>query len=165
MAVVVLVLVLLVVAALVVSGVVLLVLLLAQRSRSTQQRGSELVPGQPGVAPTAWALSQAPEARLHRRMVDALASVRSAEPLGGLAVTDLRVQLQLHAEQLDQRLVAVASVTGTERQPALDGVARDVDELEQVAGQAVVLSAGTGPDPAALDALSSRLRMLGPGAA
>lgn len=156
--------VLVVLAALVVSGVVLFVGLLTQRSRSAQQRHSELVPGRPGGAPREWALSHDPEARLHRRMVDALASVRAVEPLGGLAVTDLRVQLELYAELLDQRLVGASSVTGTVHGPALDAVARDVDELEQVAGQVVVLASAGSPDPGALDALGGRLRMLGPGA-
>lgn len=133
----------------------------AARARTDNQ----LVPGQDGVAPASWAGSHDREAVLHRRLVKALASVRASETAGGLAVTDLRIQLELHAEQLDRRLVACAVAVGPPREKALTGLTHAVDELESVAGQTVVVASGAEPDPASLEALSGRLRELGPGSA
>lgn len=97
-------------------------------------RSNEIIPGQPTNAPAAWAGSHDPEARLHRRIRDALALLRADPKLeyDGERI-DARVRIELAAIHLDNWLIAVSKTPPRLRESALVNADYTVTELENVA--------------------------------
>ena len=150
----------------VVAGVVVGAVALARRSQAQFAAANELVPGTPSAAPASWAGAHSPEALLHRRLVAALSGLRTVEAATGGSLDaggiDLRVQLELRADDLDRRLVAAAALPPTARQPALAVLASSVGTVEDVAGalgQRLAVGGAT-PDAPALETLGQQLRAL-----
>lgn len=148
------------------SGAVLIALVLARRGQQQYVAQGELQPGRPSVAPPEWAGAHSEEARLHRRLGEALRGLSAASTAAGGAVDggslDLRVQVELRAEDLDRRLVAAAVLPAHQRDAALGVLSGDVATLEEVAGglgQRLALG-GASPDAPALEQLGRRLREL-----
>ena len=111
---------------------------IALRNAKAFERDSQLIAGVSTNAPTAWAGSQAPEARLHRRLRDALVALDANQAFdddGGLL--DLRVELQQQAISLDEQLVVTAALPAGLRADPLAHIADAVAAIEQaVAGLA-----------------------------
>lgn len=126
-----------VVAALAVAGVI------ALRNKSSFERDSRLAPGLSSSAPTAWAGSHDPEARLHRRLRDAIAALsanRAFDDDGNLLY--LRVELEHQAVALDEQLVATAALPLHVRREPLERVTGAVESLEQAVADLAGSSAG-----------------------
>lgn len=102
-------------------------------SRKQQREYRQVVPGVGPEAPAEWFGSHAPEAKLHRRIRDAVraAHAQPGAPVSGLATLD-------HAAvALDQRLIAAALLPERHRAAAIAELAPLVDRFEDgVAGLA-----------------------------
>jgi len=145
------------VAGLVAGGVVTA---LAATVRRGQRRANQVVPGVDSPAPSSWAGAHTPEARLHRRLRDAMGALRAIAATDPLAFEGL-ADVDRYALRLDQRLVAVAAVPESTRAPALAQVTADVEALEAAVGTlADQVAAGSPGIDGAVQALSQRLTQL-----
>ncbi|MCU1454979.1 MAG: hypothetical protein JWN46_3125 [Acidimicrobiales bacterium] len=150
---------LVVVIALVIGAVVLLRLM-----KHRYVGSGELVPGQHGVAPDAWAGSHDPEALLHRRLRDALAALRANQAFDDDgALLDVRVTLEQEALGLDQRLVAIAALAPRLRAEPLARATEAVETIEETVASTVGIStAAAAPRlQAALDQVRARTDLVG----
>jgi len=116
------------------------VFVMTRRIRAGALAANEIIPGQPTNAPSSWAGSHDPEARLHRRIRDALALLRSDPKLeyDGARI-DARVRIELAATELDNRLITAAASPTRIRESIVAQSDSAVTELENVAA---ALSAG-----------------------
>lgn len=95
----------------VVGGVVVFGRALLSDSRTQQREYRQVVPGVGPEAPANWFGSHAPEAKLHRRLRDAVKSAHAQAdaPISGLATLDAA------AISLDQRLIGAATLPDRHR--------------------------------------------------
>jgi hypothetical protein len=100
-----------------------------------------IVPGTATKAPAAWAGAHTPEARLHRRLREAVAAVRANPAMEDAFRMDARVSLEQQALAVDERLIAVAALPEAVRAEPLASVSAAVDAVE-----AAVASLVAGPD-------------------
>lgn len=116
------------------AGTVLVVI----RQRRSFARANEVVPGVSSPAPASWAGSHDPEARLHRRLRDAMAAVRAAtgDALDGRAL-ELRVELEQAVLALDESLVAVAALPAAAQAAPRARATAAVEDVERVAADLV----------------------------
>jgi hypothetical protein len=99
-----------------------------------------VVPGAASKAPAEWAGAHTPEARLHRRLRDAVAAVRANPATEDAFMMDARVSLEQQALAVDERLIAVAALPESVRAEPMAAVAAAVDAVE-----AAVASLVSGP--------------------
>jgi len=105
---------------------------IAARNKASFARSNELIPGVPTNAPAAWAGSHDPEARLHRRLRDALAALRANQAFDDNgAMLDLRVELEQQAQALDQQLISTAALPKNLRAEPLARLTAAVVSIEQ----------------------------------
>jgi len=113
-------------------GAVVVAGVIALRNKSSFERDSRLAPGLSTSAPAAWAGSHDPEARLHRRLRDAIAALSANQAFdddGNLI--DLRVELEHQAVALDEQLVATAALPLHVRREPLERITGGVVAIEQ----------------------------------
>lgn len=122
----------LLVVVLAVAAVVLFAVALARRSKAQLAAGLES-PGMPPGAPAEWAGQHTPEAKMHRRLI-ALARSLAAIPLGGAAEIERRVALEQRIQQLDQRLIGLASAPEAARREATAAMEPEVAAAEAAVG-------------------------------
>ncbi|MBX3286938.1 MAG: hypothetical protein KF703_16440 [Actinobacteria bacterium] len=109
-----------------------LALALAVRNKRAYTKSNELIPGTRSVAPASWAGSHDPEARLHRRLVAALAALRANQAFDhDGTLLDIRVELEQQAVEVDQQLVATAALPMHLRTEPLGRLTAAVESLEQ----------------------------------
>jgi hypothetical protein len=89
-----------------------------------------IVPGTATKAPAEWAGAHSPEARLHRRLRDAVAAVQANPAMEDAFMMDARVSLEQQALAVDERLIAVAALPDGVRSEPLASVAAAVDAVE-----------------------------------
>ncbi|MBF6447444.1 MULTISPECIES: hypothetical protein [Nocardia] len=111
---------------------------------------NQVVPGTATRAPTAWARSHDPEARLHRRLRDAMTALRAVTAYDTAATVTLRADLEQSALALDDHLVAISMLRPDARTAQLAQAERAVAAVE--AGVADYATAATQPDLRALEA-------------
>ncbi|AHH18058.1 hypothetical protein NONO_c32710 [Nocardia nova SH22a] len=144
-------------------GAALAVVAVNTGQRRRVSAANQLVPGVPSRAPESWALSHDPEARLHRRLRDAMAALRAVTAYDTVTTVTLRANLEQAALAMDDHLIAISALRPEHREPRLAKAAEGVAAIE--AGVAEYAGAATQPDPAALDAglagVQDRLRMVG----
>ncbi|GFG67393.1 hypothetical protein MKUB_48830 [Mycobacterium kubicae] len=120
----------------------------------TQQRAitrdNQLIPGRPTRAPRAWARSHDPEARLHRRLRDALRALHAVDALDTGSTVVLRADLEQTAFEVDDHLVAISQLSPVHKGELLGSITATVDAIE--AAVARYATAATGPDTSALEA-------------
>jgi hypothetical protein len=99
------------------------------------KRQFEARTGGPGLAPNApreWAGAHSPEAKLHRRLAAAARSL-DAQPMGDAVTIEQRVTIEQQILQLDQQLVAAATVPGATGgaglEPLVSAIERAVAQL------------------------------------
>ncbi|MDT5076989.1 MAG: hypothetical protein QOJ80_1626 [Mycobacterium sp.] len=119
---------------LVVAAVVLFAVALNRRSKAQLAAGVEVVPGMPTGAPAEWAGQHTPEAKLHRRLTG-LARSLAAIPLGDAASIERRSTVEQHIQQLDQRLIGLASAPDAARQEAVAELEPEVASAEAEVGK------------------------------
>ena len=116
-------------------------------------QANEVVPGTATRAPAEWAGAHTPEARLHRRLRDAVEAVRANPALEDVWMLEARVALEHHALAVDERLVAVAALPERVRAEPMAGVAAAVDAVEAAVTKLVV----SGPDGSGRSALDQAM--------
>lgn len=115
---------------LVVVSAVVAAVVVVRTNKDKYAEANEVVPGTPTRAPAAWAGAHTPEARLHRRLRDAVAAVRANPAMEDAWMLDARVSLEQQALAIDDRLVAVAALPERVRADALESVGVAVEALE-----------------------------------
>lgn len=103
---------------------------LVVRSKREFAEQNQVVPGRASPAPANWAGAHTREAKLHRRLGDA---VRGAHDNPRFVELGLAAQMQaIDAEALaiDERLVAAAGLPGSHRDAAIDALEANVVQLE-----------------------------------
>ncbi|MEO1058570.1 MAG: hypothetical protein AAFY28_16805 [Actinomycetota bacterium] len=83
---------------------------LAVRGKREYDTANEIVPGVPSNAPDSWAGSHSPEAKLHRRLRDAVAALRANPNVAEYGLTDSTASLEREALAIDERLIAAAAL-------------------------------------------------------
>ena len=111
-----------------------------------------VVPGTATSAPAEWAGAHTPEARLHRRLRDAVEAMRANPAMEDAFMMDARVSLEQQALAVDERLIAVAALPETVRAEPMASVVAAVDAVEAaVAALAAGPSSRSGLDQAMAD--------------
>jgi hypothetical protein len=155
-----------------VGGVVAILLVIGRHQKQSIAHDNQVVPGMPSNAPPSWAGSHDPEARLHRRLRDAVRALRAVNAYDTAASVNLRAGLEQSALAVDNHLIAIAALPQPHRDQALADATASVEAVE--AGVAQYASATTKPDPVAfetglqgvqtsIDAITQRIQALGPG--
>lgn len=144
---------------LVVVGVVA-VATMARSTRQSHLAANQVVPGVPTNAPAEWAGSHSPEARLHRRLRDAVAAMNVNPALADLAFAEARAMVETEALAVDDRLVAVGALAPHHRAERLPAVDKAVDAIEAVVAEMVDASLATADTEAALAAVRTRLEFV-----
>ncbi|MGO3327381.1 hypothetical protein [Gordonia sp. (in: high G+C Gram-positive bacteria)] len=133
---------LLVIVLLVVIGAGVFVFSLARSSKSAMAANAA-IPGVDVAVPASWGGSHDPEARLHRRIRDAVRALDDTIGMSGVAQIDDRARLMVSAQELDQRLVTIWSLPASAKQQPLAEVEDAVAALEASAAS-VALEPGDG---------------------
>jgi len=156
----------------VVGGVVAVLMVVSRHQKQTIAFDNEVVPGMPSNAPPSWAGSHDPEARLHRRLRDAIRALHGVNAYDTASSVNLRAGLEQSALAVDNHLIAIAGLPQPHRDQALPDATGAVEAIE--AGVAQYASATTKPDPIAfeaglqgvqtsIDAVTSKIQAVGPG--
>ncbi len=129
-------------------------------SKNNKER-NEVVPGVTSEAPANWAGSHEPEAKLHRRLRDAIAGIRSIAG-NDPSMSDTISSLQEDALDIDHQLVAASLLAPRFKEQALNDLAEAVEQLEEIAAQAVGRSTRTSERSVReqLNDLSDRLKSM-----
>ncbi|MGF6886956.1 hypothetical protein ABIA39_005445 [Nocardia sp. GAS34] len=155
-----------------VGGVAAILMVIARHQKQSIAYDNQVVPGMPSHAPPSWAGSHDPEARLHRRLRDAVRALHTVNAYDTAASVNLRAGLEQSALAVDNHLIAVAALPQPHRDQALPDATASVEAVE--AGVAQYAAATTKPDPVAfetglqgvqtsIDAITQRIQALGPG--
>ncbi len=123
---------------------------IAVRQKRSFVKANEVVPGRATAAPAAWAGSHSPEAKLHRRLTDAVAALRANATLSDGAFMESRATIEQTALAIDERLIAAAALPASHRNAAIAAVAPAVAALEDAVA-ALAAPAAAGSDQQALD--------------
>ena len=123
---------------LVVSAVVAATVVVRTNKRKFAE-ANEVVPGTTTQAPAEWAGAHTPEARLHRRLRDAVEALRANPAMEDAFMMDARVSLEQQALAVDQRLIAVAALPERVRAEPLASVSAAVDALENAVAAVVTV--------------------------
>jgi hypothetical protein len=91
---------------------------------------NSVVPGVATRAPASWAGAHTPEARLHRRLRDAVAAMRANPAMEDSWMLEARVSLEQQALTIDDRLVAAAALPESVRADSVESVLVAVEALE-----------------------------------
>ena len=112
-------------------------------------KANEVIPGRATGAPAEWAGAHTPEARLHRRLRDAVQALGANPAMEDSWMLDARVSLEEQAVAVDERLIAVAALPERLRAEPLEGVRAAVDAVEAAVAALVTSPARrTGVDQA-----------------
>lgn len=130
-----LIIVLLVLVVLAVLGTTVFAVALVRNSRRQQQ--AEAAMPFPSRAPLSWSGSHVPEAKLHRRIRDAVRAFEQPAGIMSAAQLDEQVRLTIAAQEIDDRLVAIATLPDAAKAEALQQATVEVSDLEQKIGQTV----------------------------
>jgi hypothetical protein len=111
--------------------------MLAARSKKEFAEQNEVVPGQKSPAPASWAGAHSREAKLHRRLGDAVRGARANPRFVELGLASQMNTIEAEALAIDERLVAAASLPRSHKEPAIDDLEAHVDELESTIAEMV----------------------------
>lgn len=134
---------------------------LALSGKRKYRAANRIVPGVDSSAPAEWAGAHTPEARLHRRLRDAVGGLsthpRRSEPY----FADLLASLQQQAFAVDEHLIAVAALPARVRPEPLAQVTTAVEAVEEAtASLALALRPGAAPVGAETAELTERVRLV-----
>jgi hypothetical protein len=123
--------------ALVVVAAVVAATVVVRTGKRGYAKANQVVPGTATAAPPEWAGAHTPEARLHRRLRDAVEALRANPGLEDGWMLEARVSLEQQALAVDERLVAVAALPERVRGEPLASVGAAVDAVETAAASLV----------------------------
>ena len=135
---------------------------LAKRGEARRAEANQLDPGVDSGAPAEWAGAHTPEAKLHRRLVDVMSTLRviSSSTEEGIDGLELRVELEQHIRSTDQRLIQAATLPAGRREQALAEIEVSVAAIENAAADLAVgqSQVGTSEDVMGLEDLRGRIQ-------
>lgn len=132
----------------------------ALRNAQDFSDANEVIPGVPTSAPKAWAGAHSVEARLHRRLRDAMTALRANRALDEPALVEVREALEREALAIDDRLVAAAALPAKVRDDPLRRIGEAVDAVEAAVAD-IVLLRGPGVDvPSGIEQARTRLALV-----
>jgi hypothetical protein len=137
------------VAAIVAFGVALTV-----RSKKDFDDANEVVPGVKSAAPASWAGAHSAEAKLHRRLGDAVRAARNNPRLVELGLSAQTKQIESEALAIDERIVAAAGLPVSHRADAVTALEPRVVALED-AVSTLITSTTVGQSKALLEQVVS----------
>ena len=141
-----------VVVVLMVAAAVVAATVVVRSNKKKYARANEVIPGRATRAPAEWAGAHTPEARLHRRLRDAIQALGANPSMEDSWMLDARVSLEEQAVAVDERLIAVAALPERLRAELLAGVSAAVDAVEAAVAALVTSPAGrTAVDQAMAD--------------
>ncbi|MFK7918773.1 MAG: hypothetical protein AB8G14_11880 [Ilumatobacter sp.] len=114
-----------------IGAVVAFGVMLAVRSKQEFVTQNEVVPGRKSPAPASWAGAHSREAKLHRRLGDAVRGARQNPRFVELGLAAQMTAIEAEAFAIDERLVAAAALPKTHRDAAIDPLEEHVVDLEQ----------------------------------
>ncbi len=120
-----------------VGAVVAFGVMLAVRSKQEFAAQNEVVPGRPSSAPASWAGAHSREARLHRRLGDAVKGARQNPRFVELGLAAQMNAIDAEALAIDERLVAAAALPAAHRDAAIDPLEQNVIALEAAIAELV----------------------------
>jgi hypothetical protein len=135
---------------LIVGLTVAVVAVVGRKQQRAITRANQLIPGRPTHAPRSWAVSHDPEARLHRRLRDAMTALQAANSFDAGSALLLRADLEQTALDLDNHLVAVAQLAPAHKDELFQTITTTVECIESAVAR--YAAATTMPDTAALEA-------------
>ena len=92
---------------------------LASRAKRSYRSQGEVVPGRRSPAPAQWAGAHSPEAKLHRRLGEAVRAANQNPRLAELGLSAQVTQIEAEAAAIDERLVAAAALPTRHRAEAV----------------------------------------------
>jgi hypothetical protein len=113
-----------------VGAVVAFTVMLALRSKQEFAQQNEVVPGRPSPAPASWAGAHSREAKLHRRLGDAVKGARQNPRFVELGLAPRMTAIEAEAVAIDERIVAAAALPAAHRESAIDPLEENVAALE-----------------------------------
>ncbi len=120
----------------------------ALRNAQDFSDANEIVPGVPTTAPKGWAGAHSPEARMHRRLRDAIVALQANASLDDPAMAPVRSSIQEQALGVDDRLIAAAALPKGHRDGPLGQVEKAVSAIESAVASVVDLR---GPSMTSID--------------
>lgn len=134
---------------------------LALRNAQDFSDANQIIPGVPTKAPKEWAGAHSPEARLHRRLRDAMEAVRANAALDDASMASVRTALETEALAADERLIAAAALPKGRREEPISRIAETVESIEGLVASLVELR-GPGLDEAErrIEEVRERVRLL-----
>ncbi len=120
-----------------VGAVVAFGVMLAVRSKQEFAEQNEVVPGRPSPAPASWAGAHSREAKLHRRLGDAVKGARQNPRFVELGLAAQMNAIDAEALAIDERLVAAAALPAAHRDAAIDPLEQHVVDLEATIAELV----------------------------
>ena len=111
----------------------------ALRNAQDFSDANEVIPGTPTRAPKGWAGAHSPEARLHRRLRDAMVVLRENASLDDPSLSPARSALEREALAIDDALVGIAALPKQHREANLPEVAKAVEAVEAAVADVVAL--------------------------
>lgn len=133
----------------------------ARRVKHNALSSQEIAPGQQSAAPLEWVGAHVPEAKLHRRLVEAMSGLRRATDDDSLVEANVAV-VEREALKIERQLVAASHLAERLKGPAIDELSTAVDQIENVSAQLIQRSAelSAGDVKERLDELTERLHLL-----
>jgi len=129
----------------------------AARVRAGYERTNQVVPGIASAAPTSWLGSHDPEAKLHRRLIDAIAALHTTQSFDTLGTyLDLRVEIEQQAVAIDNELVATSTLPVNLRDEPLARLTAAVAGIEEAVAEVGRAAASGGAE--GIDRLLDRVR-------
>jgi hypothetical protein len=145
---------------LVVASAVVAATVVVRTNKRKFAEANVILPGTTTKAPAEWAGAHTPEARLHRRLRDALAAVRANPALEDAFRMDARVSLEQQALAVDERLIAVAALPEGVRAEPMASVAAAVDAVEAAVAALVAGPESTNALDRAMGDVADRMAQL-----
>ena len=110
---------------------------LAVRSKKEFGEQNQVVPGIASPAPASWAGAHTREAKLHRRLGDAVKGAHQNPRFVELGLAAQMRAIDAEAMAIDERLVAAAGLPASHRDAAIDALEANVVQLESTIAEMV----------------------------